>query len=381
MISEPFQTFQHKSDDAYENSKKESEICTYSVPLSPVMSEQHHHKAPNHSRPLLYVPNTLWTRLFATTVIIETVLTVAIESWILMSLWDDLDDDSKTNGQMRLQSFLGLYIFALLYELALSYDALRRKNTIQLIGLCICNQGLFAFGILQMREIKDTIATLADQDLSDRLQDLYRIELILVPVFLGTGTLCMSFFTWKLRGEFSWSIYKNISADLQMKRRYFIYQVYIALLKFDFFFVFGSQLQILLVVFQTRDFDFIINASVIPVTIMTLVLSAQFCKREKTKSLILMIFFMLLIIGFLVLILIRIYSRAESTDFSSFRVSLTLFAAVSALLMVLTVVNSVLCIMNFNKGLKNHVFSPKKRKASVSLELQPQETPTRFLLN
>ncbi|KAJ5420528.1 hypothetical protein N7465_003047 [Penicillium sp. CMV-2018d] len=381
MISESFQTFQHKSDDAYENSKKESEICTYSVPLSPVMSEQHHHKAPNHSRPLLYVPNTLWTRLFATTVITETVLTVAIESWILVSLWDDLDDDSKTNGQMRLQSFLGLYIFALLYELALSYDALRRKNTIQLVGLCICNQGLFAFGILQMREIKDTIATLADQNLSDHLQDLYKIELILVPVFLGIGSLCMTFFTWKLRGEFSWSIYKNISADLQMKRRYFVYQVYIALLKFDFFFVFGSQLQILLVVFQTQDFDFIINASVIPITIMTLVLSAQFCKREKTKSLILMMFFMLLILGFLVLILVRIHSRGESTDFSSFRVSLTLFAAVSALLMVLTVINSVMCIMNFNKGLKNHVFSPKKRKTSVSLELQPQETPTRFLLN
>ncbi|KAJ9484522.1 hypothetical protein VN97_g8850 [Penicillium thymicola] len=381
MISEPFQTFQHKSDDAYENSKKESEICTYSVPLSPVMSEQHHHKAPNHRRSLLYVPNTLWTRLFAATVITETVLTVAIESWILMSLWDDLDDDSKTNGQMRLQSFLGLYIFALLYELALSYDALRRRNTIQLVGLCICNQGLFAFGILQMQEINDTIATLSDQSLSDHLQELYKIELILVPVFLGTGTLCMSFFTWKLRAEFSWSIYKNISADLQMKRRYFVYQVYIALLKFDFFFVFGSQLQILLVVFQAQDMDFIINASVIPITILTLVLSAQFCKREKTKSLILMMFFMLLIIGFLVLILIRIHSSAESTDFSSFRVSLTLFAAVSALLMVLTVINSVLCIMNFNKGLKNHVFSPKKRKTSVSLELQPQETSTRFLLN
>lgn len=36
-------------------------------------------KAPNHSRPLLYVPKTLWTRLFASTVIIETVLTVGIE--------------------------------------------------------------------------------------------------------------------------------------------------------------------------------------------------------------------------------------------------------------------------------------------------------------
>lgn len=90
---------------------------------------------------------------------------------------------------------------------------------------------------------------------------------------------------------------------------------------------------------------------------------------------------MLIIIGFLVLILLRIYSGADSIDFSSFRVSLTLFAAASLLLMLLTFINSVMCILNFNKGLKNHVHPPKKRKTSVSLELESQETPTRFLLH
>ncbi|KXG46784.1 uncharacterized protein PGRI_035300 [Penicillium griseofulvum] len=282
---------------------------------------------------------------------------------------------------MRLQSFLGLFIFALLYELGLSYDALRRKNTIQLVGLCICNLGLFTYGILQMQEIKETISSLTDKSISDRLQKFHHIELILVPVFLGIGTVCMIFFTWKLRAEFSWSIYKNISADLQMKRRYFTYQVYIALLKFDFFFVFGSQLQILLVVFQAEDADFILNAALIPTTIATLILSAQFCKREKMKSLILMNFFMLVIMGCFGVTLFRIHSPRESTDFSSVRVSLTLFSSVSLLLMTLTVVNSVICILNFNKGLKIHINPPKKRKTSVSLELESQEVPTRFLLN
>lgn len=147
-------------------------------------------------------------------------------SWILVSLWNHLDDNDKEDGPMRLQSFLGLYIFALLYELGLSYDALRRKNIIQLAGLCICNLGLLAYGFLQMEEINRTISNFAkDKDFSDHLQDLYRVEIILVPVILGVGTVCMTFFTWKLRAEFSWSIYKNISADLQMKRRYFTYQV------------------------------------------------------------------------------------------------------------------------------------------------------------
>ena len=179
-----------------------------------------------------------------------------------------------------------------------------------------------------MQEIKSTISSMVNnKKLSNHLLKLYRVELIMVPVILGVGTVCMVFFTWKLRAEFSWSIYKNISADLQMKRRYFTYQVrgsgptdllflgvnwpfqvYIALLKFDFFFVFGSQLQILLVVFKAEDANFIINAALIPTTIATLVLSAQFCKREKTKSLILM----------MVRILVRIVIQAHTNHASSF---------------------------------------------------------------
>jgi hypothetical protein len=143
-----------------------------------------------------------------------------------MSLWNSLSDDGKTEGPRRLQSFLGLFIFALLYELALSYDALRRKNTIQLVGLCICNLGLLTYGFLQMQEIRTTVSSMVnDKKLSNHLLEIYQIELVIVPVILGVGTVCMIFFTWKLRAEFSWSIYKNISADLQMKRRYFTYQV------------------------------------------------------------------------------------------------------------------------------------------------------------
>lgn len=79
-------SFQHESNNDNElpsiHKAKESEIHVYPVSSSPVMNEhESHHKAPNHSRPLLYVPNSLWTRLFAATVITETVLTVAIERY------------------------------------------------------------------------------------------------------------------------------------------------------------------------------------------------------------------------------------------------------------------------------------------------------------
>lgn len=149
-----------------------------------------------------------------------------IISWVFVSMLNQLDKIEKGSATLRIRSFLGLYIFALLYELALSYDALRRKNTFQLIGLCICNFGLFTYGILQMKEIKETVTeVVADTTRSDKIWGMYQIELILVPVFLGLGTAIMIFVTWKLRAEFSWSIYKDISADLRMNRRYTVYQV------------------------------------------------------------------------------------------------------------------------------------------------------------
>lgn len=90
---------------------------------------------------------------------------------------------------------------------------------------------------------------------------------------------------------------------------------------------------------------------------------------------------MLIIMACFALTLVRMHSPSDSADFKSVRISLTLFASVSLLLMLLTLINSVMCIVNFNKGLKPHVNPTKKRrKNSVALELQESETPTRFLL-
>ncbi|KAJ5724332.1 hypothetical protein N7488_002367 [Penicillium malachiteum] len=344
-----------------------STVSTSSVAKKPDNSDQ----TPNSGRPLLYIPNSIWTRMFATTMVTEMAFTIAIEIWVLMSLWNHLGDDTGTT-ESRLQSFLGLYLFGLLYELALSYDALRRRNTIQLVGLCFCNLGLTAYGVLQMQEIRPTLESMMADSLIDmRLLHLYRAVLILVPIILAIGTLCMTFLTWKLRAEFSWSIYKNISADLQMKRRYFTYQLYIALLKFDFFFVFGTQLQFLLIVVKFESLDFIFNAALIPIAITSLVLSAYYCKREKTKPLIGMMFLMLVIMTFLVFAVIRVNHTA--------RVSITLFATFSLLLLIATLVNTLLCILNFNQGLITHINPPDNDPAS--LELKQMETPTRFLLS
>ncbi|KAJ5697285.1 hypothetical protein N7488_010969 [Penicillium malachiteum] len=365
------------------------ELDDLGVATSPVVNEDTHYDpqyastTPKTKGTKIYMPNTLWTRLFAITGIIETLGTVGIESWIFISISKHFDHSGDEQATLRLRSFLGLYIFALLYELALSYDALRRKNTFQLMGLCICNMGLLVYGIIQTKEIKDTLTTLGGTTVNGNdLWNEYRVALILVPVVLAIGTVCLSVVTWKLRAEFSWTIYKSISADLQMSWRYTTYQVYIALLKFDFFFIFGTQLQVLLAIQHATDNQFIIQGAMIPIAIVSLALAARFCRLEKTKSLICMMLLMVLIIASFILTLVQMFGGYDGEELGSYRVSLTLFASLAMLLLAVTLVNSVMCICNFNKGLRQHIDNSRKRKPAADPEdAWTQDTKSRFVLN
>lgn len=49
--------------------------------------------------------------------------------------------------------------------------------------------------------------------------------LVAVPCIIAFFTVAMSVIAWKLYDEFAWTIYKHISADLRMKRRYLTFQV------------------------------------------------------------------------------------------------------------------------------------------------------------
>lgn len=133
--------------------------------------------------------------------------------------------DSKSSTK-TIPTFLSLYIFGFVYELVLAYDALRLKNTIQIIGLCICNVGLLIYGAVQIEQIQEAVDLLdgigaLDNDLWDQTKPI----LIAIPCILGLTSVLMIGVAWKLYDEFAWTIYKHISADLRMKRRYLTYQV------------------------------------------------------------------------------------------------------------------------------------------------------------
>jgi hypothetical protein len=139
----------------------------------------------------------------------------------------------KGYSQFTIPTYLTLFIFGFIYQFILVFDALRLKNTIQIIGLCICNLGFLIYAAVQMNQIRDAVLGLKDhrQPTASKSQAAAKFWrdtkpfLTAIPCVIAVGSICMSFVAWKLYNEFAWTIYKNISADLRLKRRYLAYQV------------------------------------------------------------------------------------------------------------------------------------------------------------
>lgn len=143
----------------------------------------------------------------------------------------NLENNAPNQPSSRtIPTYLSLFIFGFVYQTLLAYDGLRLRNEIQIIGLCLLNLGLFIDGAIQYDQVFDTVTTLASGEKGIRhidpgFWDKVKPQLIAIPTILGLGTVLLSIVAWKLHGEFAWSIYKAISADLKLKRRYLSYQV------------------------------------------------------------------------------------------------------------------------------------------------------------
>jgi hypothetical protein len=181
----------------------------------------------------MYIPTSKWTWAFTGVTVAQALLGLALEAYIFgqfqVQLVPEASNPSAANNAQYAKAVptdLSLLIFAFLYELVLVYDALRSQNTIQIIGICMMNFGILVYTGIQIDQIHVAIDTLSFYHfLSEQFWDEIRGYLIALPCLICLFTIAMAFLAWKLYEEFGWSIYKQIGADLRMKRWYFLYQV------------------------------------------------------------------------------------------------------------------------------------------------------------
>ncbi|KAI9868129.1 MAG: hypothetical protein M1813_006874 [Trichoglossum hirsutum] len=311
----------------------------------------------------MYKPNTLWTWSFLIVAFIQAAIVLGFEGFVFAKFQTSLKEGARGQPQSRtIPTYLTLFIFGFVYQLILVYDALRLKNTIQVIGLCVYNVGLLIYASVQMDQIRQAIINLRQMGYVNPGANIWgncKPYLIAVPCVIALGTVLLSTVAWKLYDEFAWTIYKHISADLKMKKRYLTFQIYIALLKFDFFFFLGFTVQFVVIVLEVRDIEFALTIAVIPVTIAILVLAAFWTRRENQAGMIMIIFFYFAALAYFLFKLVRMYQPSRATAYKPARRSLTTFAVITVILIVLTIANAFACTLNFDKGLKPHITQKK----------------------
>ncbi len=118
--------------------------------------------------------------------------------------------------------YLALFIFGGVFHFLVAFDAVRLKNTLQVIGVLLFNIALIVTACLSIPQVRDA---LADQDRygggvrcqaadtttnCEALTSLYPLIerfLIVVPVVLGVFQFILIPIAWGLWREFAWSIY------------------------------------------------------------------------------------------------------------------------------------------------------------------------------
>ncbi|KAM5355375.1 hypothetical protein ACJ41O_002021 [Fusarium nematophilum] len=340
-----------------------------------------------------------WPACFMAVSLLQAILCICFEAYVFakfqFNLGPEIDAPKVQSQRMTIPTFLILFIFGFLYTLVVVWDALRQKNTIQVIGVCISNLALMVYTATQVDQIQEAFDIMGEHNAleanttAEELWGDVKPYLIAIPAIIALATVAMVFFSWKLYQEYAWDILKNIGADYRMKKRFLHYQVYIALLKFDFFFFLGFIIQFVVVVARKDDPEFALTIVTIPITIAILLAAAYFTRKENKPGMICVIILYLGGLSYFVFKLVRIYQPGHKDSYEAVRKSLTAFAVITILLILLTITNAIICMRNFGSGLRPHLESlSRKRKVeekpdlnSINMQDVKPQIPSRMTID
>lgn len=148
----------------------------------------------------------------------------------------------------------------------------------------------------------------------------------------------------------------------------------------------GFIIQFVVVVAQKSDPEFALTIATIPITIFILLGAAFFTRRENKIGMVAVIILYLGGLSYFIFKLVRIYTPKFADSYEAVRKSLTAFAVITILLIILTIINAIICMSNFGAGLKPHLNSKRKIDEkpdlnSINLQDVKPQNPSRMTID
>lgn len=89
--------------------------------------------------------------------------------------------------------------------------------------------------------------------------------------------------------------------------------------------------------------------------------------------------------GYFCFKLFRMYAVATMQKYLPARASMTFFAIITIVLIVITIINACMCVHNFNRGLKPHInrkkSRPEEKTTELSSNMAAHQVPSRMMID
>ncbi|KAI9294800.1 hypothetical protein K502DRAFT_324644 [Neoconidiobolus thromboides FSU 785] len=264
-----------------------------------------------------------------------------------------------------LPTYFSLFLFAQFFQFILCVDAALYQNTIQISMLALFNFLLLFYACTQLYQttsLKENIKMILQQKLDELPSTATIINLeISIIVILVLFATSFAFVAYKLYQEYGWNLYKRIGADLQLKRMFMVYHVFVMILKFDIlFFISFSTQYLVLVIYPDKNLssDFIVHLTVsLAICIVLSSLAFWSVRTESKYGIAAFAVGCIGVLGYFISKLYDIYLKENESErarrFGSSKITLTVFITFCILFSILTVIGSIFCYRNFGRGLKD----------------------------
>ncbi|KAI9591151.1 hypothetical protein BDF19DRAFT_417421 [Syncephalis fuscata] len=295
------------------------------------------------------------------------------ESGFIDTYYMLLGNDANLQKVAIISAYHLIFIVAQVFQFVLCIDAVFRQDTIQIIGLGIFNFLSLCYSVVQLWQTSNMIVEKDIQTLRTNVNSYVHhasmgLEIAIIVV-MAVLAITFAFQAWHLFQEFGWRIYKKIGADLNIRRMYRLYQIFVTILKFGIFVFLAFAGQLWYLFYYNDDHNNMILHTVISISGSILIFVVGFW-AARVESRYGIYAFVVGVVGtmtYLIYYLAKIYNRNIILDhpcksstgktnncdlYTGARIFLTLFAVITLLMGVALLATSFFILKNFGKGLK-----------------------------
>ncbi|KAG8953060.1 hypothetical protein FRC04_003007 [Tulasnella sp. 424] len=307
---------------------------------------------------------------FIATVLIQAIAVLAMVA-ISFGIVDEYVELSQ--GSYRtIPCYFALFALGELFEIAVALDALRLRNIIQLIGVCLFHAGMIIFSALQVGQTRTALVRHPGADCAtDYAAKLLRFRIPLQPcrtilnrIALPVGNIAAGPVMVHM------AALPRVRLGRVPPLMYQYYQVLICLLKFDYFFFTGLTMQLLILVLTRDGAEFPLTIIAIPVVLILLTFCAVAVQREIKWLMTISLVLMLGAQAYFLYKFSRLFTPGSSEAYESTRASLAVFTIISFLMLFATFAVGLRCFADFDKDLR----PAKTREGKLAPEQRPVST-------